>query len=202
VSAITLAEAQALARLGARVVSEWWDEGELDGGWVEELAAECGVTRDVANRALRVSGEPAPPERPVSVKCPKCGTETIDLMAALTNSLAKQAAPPEPRRCKKCGGAGTLDCDDPQCGDSTWDHNCTAGLKCRECDGKGFIVEAAPPEPPGAREALLEVLADMRRAANSPLDGQEGAQRVRRTLRSWVAEFDAALSRSLAGGER
>jgi len=62
---------------------------------VEALAPQVA---SVCKR-LRVAEEireAAPPERPVSVKCPKCGTETIDLMAALTNSLTTQAAPPEP----------------------------------------------------------------------------------------------------------
>jgi hypothetical protein len=37
--------------------------------------------------------------------------------------------------CEKCGGSGSLDCTDPQCSDSTWDHACTAGARC-DCGGQ------------------------------------------------------------------
>lgn len=40
--------------------------------------------------------------------------------------------------CPKCKGEGTInvDCDDPQCGDSTWDHNCNEGVEaCPACNG-------------------------------------------------------------------
>ncbi len=42
-------------------------------------------------------------------------------------------------KCKKCGGHGWIDvnCSDPQCGDSTWDHYCTSDyIKCADCKGR------------------------------------------------------------------
>lgn len=43
--------------------------------------------------------------------------------------------------CWRCRGTGTVEapCSDPQCGDSTWDHECDDGRKvpCSYCDGTG-----------------------------------------------------------------
>ena len=43
-------------------------------------------------------------------------------------------------RCSRCGGTGEIDayCRDPQCGDSTWDHECGEGGKepCPVCQPK------------------------------------------------------------------
>ena len=60
----------------------------------------------------------------------------------------------DPMICRRCNGQGWLDCDDPQCRDSTWDHYCNAGRECPTCKGKGLIVapagekEAAPDDAP------------------------------------------------------
>lgn len=53
--------------------------------------------------------------------------------------------------CPACAGSGTQDCSDPQCNDSTWDHDCTAG-ECDNCLGSGRIR-------PGA-ERLCDVIYD------------------------------------------
>ena len=43
-------------------------------------------------------------------------------------------------RCQSCGGEGVVHCDDPQCGDSTWDHACGDGV-CVQCAGTGLRGE-------------------------------------------------------------
>lgn len=49
-------------------------------------------------------------------------------------------APP----CWKCGGLGYLGCDDPQHGDSTWDHNCNDGQVCDICKGAKTSTRTTP----------------------------------------------------------
>ena len=47
--------------------------------------------------------------------------------------------------CTRCNGKGkrSYKCDDPQCGDSTWDHMCNARYgDCDECDGTGLSNKA------------------------------------------------------------
>lgn len=41
--------------------------------------------------------------------------------------------------CRMCKGTGTVytSCDDPQCGDSTWDHDCNAGEQPCDCTKRG-----------------------------------------------------------------
>lgn len=56
--------------------------------------------------------------------------------------------------CSRCNGSGTVSvsCDDPQCGDSTWDHYCNEGSEpCPECVGKGLpprVTMGGPPREP------------------------------------------------------
>jgi len=62
------------------------------------------------------------------------------------------------QKCKSCFGRGTLNCDDSQCGDSTWDHYCNEGRKCDPCDGLGAVVSAPQqPAPVPERRAAREV---------------------------------------------
>lgn len=45
--------------------------------------------------------------------------------------------------CPRCEGSGQIktECHDPQCGDSTWDHNCGMGFeKCRKCHGQKTVA--------------------------------------------------------------
>jgi len=51
--------------------------------------------------------------------------------------------------CPKCHGSGTQDCDDPQCHDSTWDHDCNAG-RCDACHGVGHRGHEAKSQKGGA----------------------------------------------------
>lgn len=65
--------------------------------------------------------------------------------------------------CHECGGRGELilDCTDPQCGDSTWDHNCTAG-RTKPCPNKSH--GAPTPHQAYLRAAvdLAEAVAEIR----------------------------------------
>lgn len=40
-----------------------------------------------------------------------------------------------PQHCPGCQGGHSTQCQDPQCGDSTWDHDCDAGYE--NCPGIG-----------------------------------------------------------------
>lgn len=45
-------------------------------------------------------------------------------------------------KCRGCDGQGTVatHCQDPQCGDSTWDHDCGDGSKtCPTCKGTTWV---------------------------------------------------------------
>jgi len=57
------------------------------------------------------------------------------------------AAPGEKKHCCRCGDKRVIPsvCDDPQCGDSTWDHFCDLGgvRPCPDC------ATPPPPEEPG-----------------------------------------------------
>ena len=60
--------------------------------------------------------------------------DTPDLLAAL-----------EAYQCAECHGRGMVNtpCPDPQCGDSTWDHECGLGSRpCLKCGGVSAAVQA------------------------------------------------------------
>lgn len=83
-----------------------------------------------------------------------------------------ETAPTRPTRCKKCGGRGSRDCDDPQCGDSTWDHFCNDGAPCHSCGGKSFASQMD--EYVAALEASLATSSERERALELSLNTQNG----------------------------
>lgn len=52
--------------------------------------------------------------------------------------------------CPQCGGKGYLGCDDPQHGDSTWDHDCNDGRVCDVCQGRKTVGLPAASQPVGS----------------------------------------------------
>ncbi len=82
------------------------------------------------------------------------------LVAPIVKAIMALHEPP----CPKCGGRGWLECDDPQCSDSTWDHACTAGATCDKCGGKKVALH----EPPRVTSAQLTLWYS--KASEEPLD--------------------------------
>ncbi len=88
--------------------------------------------------------------------------------------------------CPKCGGRGWLECDDPQCSDSTWDHDCTAGATCDKCGGK----KKMPATPNAIRAAAEEVVEVWYKDHGAPVGSKE--------INETVAAIDA-LREALEG---
>lgn len=66
----------------------YWESGDSPCGADE--SPRCGYCRAAAQLEALADAT-------VETKCPACGVTTIDLMAALKNSLAKQSPPDETR---------------------------------------------------------------------------------------------------------
>ena len=74
----------------------------------------------------------------------------VNACAGIADAAAALAAAREALKkriwCQRCDGQGDweLDCTDPQCGDSTWDHYCTVGSRktCPDCKGSGNDEQA------------------------------------------------------------
>lgn len=81
----------------------------------------------------------------------------LPLAAAAPVELATTAAAPvepsAPKPCVRCGGKRSIEtrCADPQCGDSTWDHECGDGYEpCPDCSpvtSSSAGPDKAPSEP-------------------------------------------------------
>jgi hypothetical protein len=62
------------------------------------------------------------------------GDMTFDNALDSLDQLEASIKQPEMvQHCLGCAGGKNIPCHDPQCGDSTWDHECTAGWKA--CPG-------------------------------------------------------------------
>ncbi len=93
-----------------------------------------------------------------------------------------------PTHCPCCQGGRNIPCRDPRCGDSTWDHECTADYV--RCAG-------IPSEPRDAEIARLSAEVErLTRAKNSALERIEVAERAR--VEDWHARRKAEAERDEA----
>ena len=115
----------------------------------------------------------------------------------LTEAQIREAVEP----CEKCDGRGWLNCTDPQCCESGWDHACNAGRACDGCEGAKHDPVAAILEAQRAARFDLpdeETLGAFVGDASEYASDQRGAI-LRERIAAWRDEQEEEAQRKNQG---